>query len=417
MTHIRSCCDVTNGLAGAVVIACAAVACQRDARDITPHAPEIDAYVAFLTDADRVSPVDYVLRLFDEADVVVLCERFHPEVTQYDLILRIISDPRFIERVGHVFTEIGAITAAPEIERFLTAEGQTDAERDAWRMRIYRDFSEEVFWGRFNYYDMLGRVYDLNQTLPRDRKVHIHPVGLPFTWRGMTHQAYRAYMSSKGDRDHRMAQHVVEGLRQIAASRRGPAKALVIMNYRHAFPHLVFPNGDTLANTTGYLLEKLPGRVRNVMLNSVAITGGTSEADMQIGLVQEGRWDAAFAVTGNRPVGFDFADSPFGADAFDFFPFGTDGLTYADIFTGFVFYEPVSRHRHVDGVPGIVDDAFALELRRRMEIARDYYGTAEEREAYLASSGGVDTSTYESHARIPVPFEQQMRRWMNAHGP
>lgn len=417
MPRIRSRRHGTTRMAGVVMIACAAVACQHDARDIAAHAPEIDAYVAFLADADRMSPVDYVLGLFNEADVVVLCERFHPEVTQYDLILQIISDPRFIERVGHVFTEIGTITAAPEIERFLTAEGLTDADRDAWRMRIYRDFSEEVFWGRFNYYDMLGRVYDLNQTLPRDRKVHIHPVGLPFTWRGMTRQAYRAYMSSKGDRDRRMAQHVVEGLRQIAASQARPARALVIMNYRHAFPHLVFPNGDTLANTTGYLLEKLAGRVHNVMLNSVAITGGRSDADMEIGLVREGRWDAAFAVTGNRPVGFDFAGSPFGADSFDFFPFGTDGLTYADMFTGFVFYEPVSRHRHVDGVPGIVDDAFALELRRRMEIARDYFGTAEEREAFLASPAGVDTSTYESHARIPVPFERQMRQWMNAHRP
>lgn len=403
--------------ASAAMLACAVMACQRPSDEIAEHAPEIDAYVEFLTDADRMSPVDYVLDLFDEADVVVLAERAHPEITQYDLILRIISDPRFIDRVGHVFTEIGASTTAPEIEAFLSAEGLTDAERDAWRMRIYRDFSEEVLWARLNYYDMLGRVYDLNQTLFRERKIHIHPVGLPFTWRGMTREAYRTYMSSKGDRDRRMAQRVVEGLRYVEASRAGPAKALVIMNYRHAFPHLVLPSGDTLANTTGYLLEMLPGRVRNVMLNSLAITGGTSEADIEMGLVQDGRWDAAFAVTGNRPVGFDFPGSPFGADSFDFFPFGTEGLTYADMFAGFVFYEPVSRHLLVEGVPGIVDEAFARELRQRMAIARDYYGTEEERDAYLASRARVDTLTYEDMARIQVPFEQQMGQWMKQREP
>jgi hypothetical protein len=394
------------------MLTCAAVACQRPSNEIAEHAPEIDAYVEFLTDADRVSPVDYVLGLFDEADVVVLAERAHPEITQYDFILSIISDPRFIDRVGHVFTEIGASTTAPEIEAFLSAERLTDAERDARRMRIYRDFSEEVLWGRLNYYDMLGRVYDLNQTLSRERKIHIHPVGLPFTWRGMTREAYQKYMSSKGDRDSRMARRIVEDLRHVEASRPGPAKALVIMNYRHAFPHLVLPIGDTLRNTTGYLLEMLPGRVRNVMLNSLAIIGGTSEADIEMGLVQDGRWDAAFAVTGNRPVGFDFPGSPFGADSFDFFPFGTEGLTYADMFAGFVFYEPVSRHLLVEGVPGIVDDAFAHELRQRMEIAQDYYGTEEEREAYLASRARVDTLTYEDIARIPVPLEQQMGQWM-----
>jgi hypothetical protein len=214
-----------------------------------------------------------------------------------------------------------------------------------------------------------------------------------------------------------MARRVVEDLRHVAASRPGPAKALVIMNYRHAFPHLVLPSGDTLANTTGYLLEMLPGRVRNVMLNSLAITGGTSEADIEMGLVQDGRWDAAFAVTGNRPVGFDFPGSPFGEDSFDFFPFGTEGLTYADMFAGFVFYEPVSQHLLVEGAPGIVDEAFARELRQRMEIAQDYYGTEEEREAYLASRARVDTLTYEDMARIQVPLEQQMGQWMKRREP
>jgi hypothetical protein len=403
--------------ASAAMLACAVMACQRPSDEIAEHAPEIDEYVAFLTDADRMSPVDYVLGLFDEADVVVLGERAHPEITQYDLILSIISDPRFSERVGHVFTEIGASTTAPEIEAFLSAEDLTEAERDARRIRIYRDFSEEVLWGRLNYYDMLGRVYDLNQTLSRERKIHIQPVGLPFTWRGMTREAYLKYMSSKGDRDRRMARRIAEDLRHVEASRPGPAKALVIMNYRHAFPHLVLPSGDTLANATGYLLEMLPGRVRNVMLNSLAITGGTSEADIEMGLVQDGRWDAAFAVTGDRPVGFDFPGSPFGADSFDFFPFGTEGLTYGDMFAGFVFYEPVSRHQLVEGVPGIVDEAFARELRQRMEIAQDYYGTEEEREAYLASRARVDTLTYQDMARIPVPFERQMGQWMKQREP
>jgi len=387
-------------------------ACERTDRKVPPHSPDIDRYVTFLTVGDRLAPVDYVLGLFDQADVVVLGERLHSETTQYDLVMDIISDPRFIEQVGNIFTEIGSISTEPGITRFLDAEGLTDAERDAWRMRIYRDFSREVLWGRFNYYDMLGRVYDLNQSLARERKIHLHPVDKPFRWEGMTREAYDREMSSTGDRDLRIAENVVNGLHAIAAAHGGTAKALVIMNFRHAFTHLVFPNGDTLHNATGYLMEMLPGQVRNVMINSVAIVGGTSDADIELGLVQDGRWDAAFEVTGDRPVGFDFDGSPFGMDGFDYFPFGTEGMTYADIFTGFIFYQPVSAHRLVEGVPGIVNDSFASELRRRMDIAASYYGTDEERETYLASRARVDTVSYETTARVPVPFRTAMDRWI-----
>lgn len=52
-----------------------------------------------------VSAKDYVLQLFDKYDIVVLGERNHDEMTQYDLFYDIVSDTLFIQRVGHIFTE------------------------------------------------------------------------------------------------------------------------------------------------------------------------------------------------------------------------------------------------------------------------------------------------------------------------
>lgn len=45
--------------------------------------------------------------LFDRYDVVILGERDHRDTTQYDLIEQIMSDPRFIDQVGLIMTEIG----------------------------------------------------------------------------------------------------------------------------------------------------------------------------------------------------------------------------------------------------------------------------------------------------------------------
>jgi hypothetical protein len=35
--------------------------------------------------------------------------------------------------------------------------------------------------------------------------------------------------------------------------------------------------------------------------------------------LQDGKWDAAFAVLGYPSLGFDFQGSPFGSDEFDYF--------------------------------------------------------------------------------------------------
>ena len=80
--------------------------------------PAIEKYVSFL-EGQRQGPVDYVLSLFEKYDVVVLCERAHPETTQYDLILDIIRDRRFAEKVGNVFTEVGTASLVPRVDAFL----------------------------------------------------------------------------------------------------------------------------------------------------------------------------------------------------------------------------------------------------------------------------------------------------------
>lgn len=54
-----------------------------------------------------MDPIDYIFRLFEHADVVVLGERDHRDVTQYELIVRLLADPRFSTRIGHVYTEVG----------------------------------------------------------------------------------------------------------------------------------------------------------------------------------------------------------------------------------------------------------------------------------------------------------------------
>ena len=53
---------------------------------------EEEQYLAFLKDQND-SAKEYVLNLFNEYDMVILCERNHKEFTQYELFRDIIKDP------------------------------------------------------------------------------------------------------------------------------------------------------------------------------------------------------------------------------------------------------------------------------------------------------------------------------------
>lgn len=70
-----------------------------------PTASSVSKYVDYLKN-NRQDINDYVMGLFEKYDHVVLCERHHQDMTQYDMIYDLLTDSRFVDNVGVVFTEI-----------------------------------------------------------------------------------------------------------------------------------------------------------------------------------------------------------------------------------------------------------------------------------------------------------------------
>ena len=161
-----------------------------------------------------------------------------------------------------------------------------------------------------------------------------------------------------------MADNIIKKINELRqAGKRN--KALVIMNTRHAFPHFK----GYRENVAGFLMETYPGLTANVMINCVAFLPGTTNQQTYFTAIQDGKWDAAFAVLGNPSLGFDFKDSPFGQDHFDYARVFPSRLRYQEMLTGFVFYRPLDLHRMSEGLPpGIYDQALSAELARRFEI-------------------------------------------------
>lgn len=176
---------------------------------------------------------------------------------------------------------------------------------------------------------------------------------------------------------------------------RNGRKALVIMNYRHAFGHsFEYPVGKKPNNVGRFLFNRYGSRVANVYINYLATVSVHSDNDIALGVIQDGKWDAAFKKAGIEDVGFDFEGSPFGEDSFDICPIKLPFM-FKDVFTGFVFFLPLAKLRCAMGVPGTIDSVFAPEsIRRHLLYSK-----------ILGRSSAFDSDIQEQEKYYNVPRE------------
>ncbi len=330
---------------------------------------EVQPYVSHLQNNAR-SPVEYIMELFGSYDLVILSERTHPETTQWELIYELTCDSRFVENVGHIFTEYGSVVQQPALEQFMSTSELEEKQIKRKSIELLRNFPIwPTGWTNNNFYDYLKKLYKLNQSLSADKKIKLYFSDIPWTWEGKTKTDYDLHWETiVKNRDKIMADRVEAKFREISKSRLKRKKALVIMNTRHAYKI-----GE---NTGAFLFEKLPGKVANVMLNKIAVdfTGTKRDYDRRPRrfLVQDGKWDTAFWILGNSPLGFNFKGSPFGKDKFDLHSYYTQ-YKYEDVFTGIIFYQPLDKHMIENNIPGYFDDEFKQVVLERAKLKDETY--------------------------------------------
>lgn len=315
---------------------------------------EIEPYVSFLRDKKNISAKDYILSLFEENDLVILCERDHREMLQYDLILDIVQDPYFVENIGNVFTEIGGRCIEDELNSFLQNRNMVESEINNQALHLQRNCMFPL-WEKPNFSKFIKGVHQINKDLPDAYKVKIFPTDVICVDGEATENKVVEMIQNMMVRDSLMASYIEDKLEQTSKS-----KALIIMNYRHAYRYdMTNTQGYVSANVGRFLFEKYSGKIANVLINSY-----NNHEDFKP--VNDGKWDAAFQVLGIENTGFNFEQSPFGKDQFEGWSKNT--YCYEDIFTGFVFYLPIEKFEMGMGVTHLMEDGFFDEYIKREKL-------------------------------------------------
>ncbi|MCL1934031.1 MAG: hypothetical protein FWF53_09520 [Candidatus Azobacteroides sp.] len=318
---------------------------------------KLEPYIHFLKNEKPLSAKDYILSLFKNNDIVILCERDHREMTQYNLFLDIMSDPYFVNHVGVVFTEVGARNLNPGLDIFLQTEDLSKEEIDK-QVLIFQRNCEFPLWEKPNFSNFIKGIHQINQSLRSDKKIQMYPTDILYVEGEETTDKYMGMLENAMVRDSLMADFIIDTFDQMKKDN-PKSKALVIMNYRHAYRYdIAYDEGKMNINTGRFLFNKYPGRVANVRIN-----GYNNIEKMEA--VNDGKWDAAFQAVNLEDAGFNFNGSPFGDDRFEDWPYYKNDYTYKDMFTGFVFYMPIEKFELGMGVPYLMEDGFYDEYVKR----------------------------------------------------
>lgn len=275
-----------------------------------PSAHSVNKYTDFIN-ANSKDVNEYIKDLYKHYDHIVLCERWHPECTQYDMIYDMVTSPYFADSISNVFTEIGNVEKREDFRQITAMSFASDSLKEkALASFIVDSQTVWLLWSNTNWFEFLSKMSEFNHRREK-------PVNILFS------DTLWTDINKISERDSVMAFNVINTINSDSIK-----KSLVIMNYRHAFM--------TPRNCGYYLQNAFPGRVANVMLN----TFGFNISQVPSAL-QQGKWDVAVEQSGKDRFAIDFQNSPFGDDDFDLAPIlswvTSRDVKYKDMFNGMIY--------------------------------------------------------------------------------
>ena len=152
----------------------------------------VNDYYEFLKKQHQ-SPKDYIFELFQTNDIIILGERDHRDTTQYDLILDILKDERFIENIGYVYTEVGVVNQTEWGNRVVKGNFKNQKSFEKEFVKLYRELDFNPLWDKYNMIKYLKGIYNINRELKENEKITIGFTDCAFEWEGMTKEKYKEF--------------------------------------------------------------------------------------------------------------------------------------------------------------------------------------------------------------------------------
>ena len=377
----------------------------------------VNDYYEFLKKQNQ-SPKDYIFELFKTNDIIILGERDHRDTTQYDLILDILKDDRFIQNIGYVYSEVGVVNQTEWGNKVVKGNFKNQKSFEKEFVKLYRELDFNPLWDKYNMIKYLKGIYNINRDLKENEKITVGFTDCAFEWEGMTKEKYKAFEEKNlyrlNTRDSIMALNFIS-LYEKQKPVNGRKKALYIQSRPHAEKVDTIFVSKRIKKVGAYLKDKYNDQIKTVALNWYNWVPTEWQNEIwgnghKIELSNDGKWDAAFELNGNKPIGFSIKESPFGKTFYDYPYNNPKTLLYEDIIDGFIFYKPFYDFTCTRGLPKIVDKKFAKIMIERQIISGNY----DENEKYSIKDEIEDWEDFRTFNCVDYSkMLEQMNKWLN----
>ncbi len=320
-------------------------------QDITPYAD-------FLRGIES-SPEQFVLDMLASHKLVINGE-FHRRKVSWDMLKRLVALPDFSRYVGHIFLELPS-WCQPLMDKFMTA----DTLDEEIILQIFRE--EQINgWTDRGEFEFICNLWNLNHSLPADERISVILADYQIPYSKTT---------SKGQREAEdRNSHMAEVIAQTITASKDSRNSLFLVGCAHAYKSNqsgIASNayGKEAEMTAGAQLADKLGKdnVYTIFQHFISIdNSGTNRRPIRGGV-----FDKAFELNGNRPVGFELADSPFGEEPFDGIyeiKYNASTGSYSDNFDGYLFLHPLENEPTATPLTEVFTDEFVEEMKRRASV-------------------------------------------------
>jgi len=294
---------------------------------------------------------------------LVIYGEIHRRKVSWDFLSNVLNDKVFPEIVGTVFMEMPSYQQ-PEFDRFYALdELKTDI-----LLEIFRS-PQPQGWCDRGMYEFLLNIWKLNKTLPAEKKIKVIATDEQAPWKTLqTNEDFKKWQEKSTNRDTRMAD-IIE---QTVKTKTDKRNCLFIVGFGHAYKSSVPGNysserGESALSAGAQLVKRLSEENIFIIFQHVPMMTNFGS----VGLVREGLFDAVFEITGNKPVAFNLANSPFGAEHFDAdYDMSFDKRTgnFANNFDGYIFLQPLKDEDTDYVLYDIYTEQFIEDVKQRLKI-------------------------------------------------
>ncbi len=323
-------------------------------------------------------PIPFILEKLNYYDLILFDDALHTAVEPFEFYQELLENGDFQKKVKYIFLEVVSVNQQPALDEYF--ESKTENPKLLYPA-FQNDFSGQG-WPYQTYFDLLQRIWKINSTLPAHDRFKVVAVNAPVYWKEMnTPKDVDLFRLSILGNDYTMYKIILSYLNYFKSGEKG----IFLTNTRHAYKGIKNRKDKYYWNCGTFFYLHNPGKTYSVRFHNINLrfqmkkdvdastpktTEGLEDVIIKWVRLENGLWDSAFEVFGNKPVAFDLKGTPFGgADYIGNHMLNVaPGQTMYDAYDALIFLAPVDKMRQTAIVDFIYTENFKHELAGRLKI-------------------------------------------------